>query len=372
MFKSSHLKDISSISHPKVSIIVPIYNAEKYLKKCLISLVKQYLHDIEIICIDDGSTDDSLEIITEFAKKDNRIVFLHKSNSGYGHTMNTGLSLAKGEYIGIIEPDDFAKLTMFNDLYQCAKKHDADVVKSDYYHYTKLNKLIRKAGKIPFFKSNKITNIEKDPSLLKITPSIWSAIYKKDFLVNNNIKFLETPGASYQDTSFSFKALSLAKKIALLSNAYVHYRQDNEHSSINKTNKVFAICNEFDEITDFLNKNPEIKKIVNSQKLIKQYKTYIWNLKRISEEHREEFIDKFSETFKVFYENGELDEEFCKKYKEEEILMLINDKKAFLDFINKMIEEDKNQKERRKLFSVRINPSRISIILFGKKILEVG
>jgi glycosyltransferase involved in cell wall biosynthesis len=105
---------------PKVSIIVPIYNVEKYLRECLDSIVKQTLKDIEIVCVNDGSTDSSLDIIKEYAEKDERVKYIDKPNSGYGISMNQGLDKAQGEYIGIVESDDFIKPEMFEELYNLA------------------------------------------------------------------------------------------------------------------------------------------------------------------------------------------------------------------------------------------------------------
>ena len=122
-------------SKPIISVIVPVYNVEKYLRECLESLICQTLEDIEIICINDGSTDSSLAILEEFAAKDARIKIINKENSGYGASMNAGLNAAAGEYIGIIESDDFADKKMFEDLYNLALKNDADIVKSDFYYH---------------------------------------------------------------------------------------------------------------------------------------------------------------------------------------------------------------------------------------------
>ena len=119
----------------KVSILMPACNVEKFLKECMDSVVNQTLKDIEIICIDDGSRDSTGNILDEYAQKDNRIKVIHKANSGYGHSMNVGLQNATGEYIGIIETDDFADLNMFDELYKAAKENHADVVKSNYYSY---------------------------------------------------------------------------------------------------------------------------------------------------------------------------------------------------------------------------------------------
>ena len=116
-------------SRVKVSVLVPIYNVEEFLPECLDSLVNQTLKDIEFICINDGSKDDSLKILKEYAKKDKRILIINKKNSGYGDSMNKGLEKAKGEYIGIVESDDFIDLDAFEKLYNIAKKNDADVVK---------------------------------------------------------------------------------------------------------------------------------------------------------------------------------------------------------------------------------------------------
>lgn len=106
----------------KVSIIVPAYNVEPYLVECMESITKQTLSDIEIICINDGSTDGTLKILKSYAEKDPRIVLIDKENGGYGIGMNIGLSVATGEYIGIVEPDDFVPVNMFGDLYEIARR----------------------------------------------------------------------------------------------------------------------------------------------------------------------------------------------------------------------------------------------------------
>ena len=154
--------------------------------------------------------------------------------------------------------------------------------------------------------------------------------------------------------------------------AYLFYRQDNENSSVNSKEKIFIICEEYDEITDFLNKNPKQKSFANTQKLIKQYKAYMWNVKRVAKQHRAAFIDIFADTFKKYYEANEFDKEFFKKFKKKDLLLLITDKKQFGIYIEKLIADEKNKAERRKLFSVRINSSRMSITLLGKKIMEIG
>ena len=118
---------------PKVSVIVPTYNVEMYLDQCMESLQRQTLKDIEIVCVNDGSKDSSLEIMKRNAANDPRIVIIDKENGGYGKAMNVGLDRATGEDIGILEPDDYVPLNMYEDLYQAAKEHDLDFVKADFY-----------------------------------------------------------------------------------------------------------------------------------------------------------------------------------------------------------------------------------------------
>lgn len=244
----------------KITIIVPIYNVEKYLRECLDSLLNQTFKDIEILCMNDGSTDGSVQILEEYKNKDKRIRVINKKNSGYGATMNMGIDAANSEYIGILESDDVAKPELFENLYNLITKYNCDVVKSDFFlYYSKQNKLIKNnimQGKI----INKVTNIDEDIEILGICPSIWSCLYKKDFLLKNNIRFLETPGASYQDTSFYQKVILSAKKVFLTDNAYVQYRVDNENSSVNNRGKIYCITDEYKEIHKYIDKKAELKK----------------------------------------------------------------------------------------------------------------
>lgn len=356
----------------KISILVPIYNVEKYLQKCLDSLINQTLEDIEIICINDGSTDSSSLILEKYSKKDSRIKVINKENSGYGASMNLGLDSAKGEFIGIVESDDFVKDTMFEKLYKIAQKNCADIVKSDYFYYSTVKNQARKAGKISKRISGKVINIKNYLKILKRQPSIWSAIYRTDFIKDNKIRFLETPGASYQDTSFFFKTMTLAKRIVLTDKAYLYYRQDNEASSVHSKEKVFMVCKEYEEITKFLETHSDIKDLVNTTKFIKEYNTFMWNLKRIDEIFVDDFIKVFSETFKKYYLSNEISQDFYKKIHKNEFELLINNKEGFKEYTKKIIEQEKNKTERRKNFSVRINSSRISVVLFGKQLLELG
>lgn len=357
---------------PKVSILVPTYNQENYLKEALDSLIGQTLKDIEILCINDGSTDKTPQILEEYSKKDNRIKVINKENSGYGATMNIGLKNAVGEYIGILEPDDFAKNTMFEDLYNLAKNNDLDMVKSDFYEYFSKKNQARHAGGIKKRFEKRVINAKMEPEIVKILPSIWSAIYKRSFLEENNINFRESKGASYQDTSFAFKAITSAKRLMLTKEAYIYYRKDNENSSVKSKDKVYYICDEWEEISRFLDQKQDIKEKVNQTKLIVQFNTYKWNAIRIEKQFRDEFIEKFQKTFKDYFDKGEIKAGFFKKINKKEFELLLCNKEKYRNLIDSE-EIKKAQKEKRqKQFSIRISPSRISIVLFGKQILEIS
>ena len=118
-----------------VSVVIPVYNVKKYIKECLDSVLNQTLNNIQIICVDDGSTDGSEKILDEYEKKDSRITVIHKANGGYGQAMNIGNAHARGEYIAILEPDDYIDIDMYEELYSIAKEKDLDFVKSNYYRF---------------------------------------------------------------------------------------------------------------------------------------------------------------------------------------------------------------------------------------------
>ena len=179
---------VLEIKMAKVSIIVPTYNVEPYLVECMESITNQTLSDIEIICINDGSTDGSLAILKSYAEKDSRIILVDKENGGYGIGMNIGLEKATGEYIGIVEPDDFVPVNMFGDLYKIASENDLDFVKADFYRFERAsngdmfltyNHLDRKD-----MYYNQIFNPSETPEAVRFIMNTWSGIYKSPSLMN--------------------------------------------------------------------------------------------------------------------------------------------------------------------------------------------
>lgn len=290
----------------KVSILVPVYNVEAYLPKCLNSLIGQTLQEIEIICIDDGSTDSSGTILDEYAAKDKRIRVVHQKNGGYGKAMNTGLHLAQGEYIGFVESDDFAATEMFVQLYQAAVKYRAQIVKSNYYRYWENPKeKIKKEPLLKHLPYNQVIHPWAYQKLFRIQPSIWSGLYQKQFLEQNQIYFLETSGAAYQDTSFTFKIFAAAEKVVLLPDAFLYYRQDNHNSSIHSAEKAEFIRQEYREIHRFLNRRTNYQALykIRNQAM---FHTYIWNYVRLKPELCSAFLQQMQQDFLQLQKEGRL------------------------------------------------------------------
>lgn len=244
---------------PKVSIIVPCYNTEKFLVECMDSILGQSLHELEIICVNDGSTDNSLSILNKYAVKDSRIRIISKVNAGYGAAINDGIAAASGDYIGIVEPDDYIHPDMYRELYNTAKEVDAEVAKADFYSFCdgpdgrKLTYRQIAPGKCFY---GKLMDSTKSNALFFLVMMSWEGIYKRSFLLEHSILHNTTPGASFQDNGFWFQVFTFAKRVYLINKAFYHYRVDNASSSINTSTATFRIFEEYYFIRDFLEKEP--------------------------------------------------------------------------------------------------------------------
>ena len=238
---------------PLVSIVIPIYNVEKYLEECLDSIIDQDYENLEIICVNDGSTDSSLEIIRTYEAKDNRIKVIDKPNGGYGHAVNRGLEEATGHWLSIIEPDDIIDHRMYKDLVALADTFDVepDIVKSSYWLYFALED-----GSAPYVQRPNIMNcmpqgictldVWKDPEVLRHHPSIWSAIYRLDFINEHSIRMIEPKGAGWADNPWFFETMLQAKSIVWTPGAYYYYRQTNPDAS----SKLKSYLVPFDRLRD--------------------------------------------------------------------------------------------------------------------------
>lgn len=199
---------------PKVSIIVPVYNVENYIGKCLDSLINQTLENIEIILVNDGSTDNSKEKIEKYLK-DKRIIYLEKENGGLSDARNYGIPYAKGEYIGFVDSDDYVEKTMFEKMYNKAVEENADMVECDFlWEYP--NKTKVDTGKI---------YEGKKEAILEARVVAWNKIIKRKILENTQIEFPK--GLRYEDVEFFYKLIPNLNKISFVKEPLVHYIQRN-------------------------------------------------------------------------------------------------------------------------------------------------
>ena len=196
-----------------ISIIVPAYNAEKYIDKCIESLINQTKKEIEIIIINDGSTDKTEECVKKY--KDKRIKYYKNTNQGIGKTRNFGIEKATGKYLMFVDSDDYIDKDACDKLFKRIEQDKSDVVVCDYY---KVKNNVQEKNKIDDFKT---TTLKEHPELInKINTAPWNKIYRRDLIIKEDIKFVEN--TKYEDSPFVLKALDKANKISKL-NEYLNY-----------------------------------------------------------------------------------------------------------------------------------------------------
>ncbi len=242
----------------KVSVVVPVYKTEPYLRQCLDSLINQKLRDIEIICVDDGSPDGAGEILDEYAKKDKRVKVIHQENKGLGAAYNAGQRVAKGEYVGFIDSDDWVEPNCFYDLYQIGKKTGVDVVKAGAcFIDDEISSTL--SIKFPVQKCNRvITNMLEVPEFVNKHVNQWTAIYKRSFLEENQIFAPERKDLT-PDISFVYWVWMLAKSLYVVPNAYVHYRQTNPNAYTKQGSRMsFQLIVAHKEATKVLQSLPQV------------------------------------------------------------------------------------------------------------------
>lgn len=235
------------MNRPMVSVIVPIYNVEKYIHRCIDSIINQTLKNIEIILVDDQSPDNCPEICEEYAKRDKRIKVIHKMNEGLGLARNSGLDVATGEYVAFIDSDDFLERTAFEQMYEFSKQAQADMCMAGYYKYFSLDE---KRTRIEIFKEKQIFendnvkeiaykmigSLPEDRFDSYYSMSVWKNLYSLDFLRNHNIRFCSERDYVSEDAIFHLYAVPKMKKVVAINNCYYYYC-DNGDISLTSTFK---------------------------------------------------------------------------------------------------------------------------------------
>ncbi len=275
---------------PKVSIIVPVYNTEKYLKKCLDSLVKQTLKDIEILVINDGSKDNSKDIINSYAKKYKNIRAFDKTNGGLSDARNYGIKKATGNYIAFIDSDDYVTTDMYEKMYKKAISKDFDMVVCD------LNLVYENSEK----KDRISSNVKNDTNNVKevmrtIYPVAWNKIFKKE-LFDLGIEFKK--GIWFEDVEFLYRILPYIKSIGVVKEPFNQYLQREGSISKSTDNKLYNYIDNWNGIVKFYKE----KKLYNKfyKELEYSYVRYLYAtfIKQASNFEKKEFNNAVDEAIK--------------------------------------------------------------------------
>lgn len=260
------------INNPKLSVIVPVYNVEKYLERCLDSLINQTLKDIEIIVVNDGSTDNSLDILTKYAKFDSRINIIDKENSGVSDCRNIAMKQVRGEYLTFVDSDDWIDINTFQIMYTEAEKEKSDLVMCTYmreFENHSKEKMFN-LPKIVVYENKEIKNLHRklfgpidnelgNPEGLDSLGTVWAKLYKVDVIKKNNIEFedLNVIGSN-EDGLFNIYVFNRINKAVFINKPLYHYWRDNPTSITsgynsklkNKWINLFKLMREFIEINN--------------------------------------------------------------------------------------------------------------------------
>ena len=292
---------------PLISVIIPIYNAGEFLRPCLDSLLRQTFTEYEAILVNDGSTDHSLDVMREYAAKDDRFKVLDFPNGGYGKAMNRGMDAARGLYMAILEPDDMLPRKAYESLWKEVEKNARpDIVRGTYltmqsspdgvrYEWVNFNKLVKKI-------------LVPSDDYSSFHPSTWSALYRLDFLREKGIRHHESPGASYQDMGWFTQTIFRAERWCCTDEIVYLYRIDNPESSVKQYDRKFAVLShEYEFVYEKLNETPELWEKVKTSLFMRFVCDHLAIYEILSEPVLGEFVTCVKETVqKIFSDVADL------------------------------------------------------------------
>lgn len=256
---------------PKVSVIVPFYNVEGYIEKCLETLVNQTLQDIEIILVNDGSKDRSVNIVKKFQRNyPEKIVYLEKENGGLSDARNYAIPYAKGEYIAFLDSDDYVEKDMYQKMYNLAVKEESDMVECDFcWEYP--DKTRKDVGEIYHGTKEMIE---------KIRVIAWNKLIKKEILEDTKIQFPK--GYRYEDVEFTYKLIPYIKKVSFLKEACIHYIQREGSISNSQNERTREIFDVLEHVLQYYKKIGIYEKYKTELEYIYTRYAFCSSLRRIS------------------------------------------------------------------------------------------
>lgn len=297
--------------NPKVSVIMPVYNSEKYLRQCLDTVINQTLKEIEIICVDDGSTDGSLNILLEYMRKDNRISVVVQKNKYAGVARNTGLKLATGEYLSFLDSDDLFDLDMLEKMYETAKKDNSDTVVCEFYEYDSKTNLCGKRSVIRYTYSSKSPFSPKTFSnnifcFCSLNP--WTKLFRRKMFIDNSIEF--SSSICCNDISGVCTALACSNRISVINTPFIRYRMTQESNltaSRNRCPDGFLIA-----VKDLENnlKRLNLYRLYREAFVVRMKSSFKWEMSLCNDEQKQErkqLAKKIlsDELYKIFYNERE-------------------------------------------------------------------
>lgn len=318
----NNLKKKVNFQKINVSIILPVYNVECCIKKCLISLINQTLKDIEIILINDGSTDNTINIIEDFSKSDSRIKIINKNNGGVATARNLGVSFSKGKYIDFIDPDDFVELNAYEILYNLAEKYNLDMISYKLIPFTPEQESEPKLIKL---KKEQIYIDSLEKYVLNISGSSVNKFYKSSLFKSKNHQFIFPSLNMGEDLIVNFHLYLYVHKYAYIDNYFYHYRLKRPGKLTYKFNKS-SFRKFFNESFEYLTKLPlfylQNNLIKGNESLILKMFFHYYNFYAKDNEMKKIFFDFLKE--QIFF-NEESIFKLPDKYKN--FIILMNDKR---------------------------------------------
>lgn len=229
---------------PKVSVIVPIYNVEKYLEKCINSLLSQTLEDIQIILVNDGSKDNSGNIAKEYEKNNkDRVIYVEKENGGLSDARNYGLKYATGDFIAFLDSDDYIEKNAYEEMYNKAIEENADYVECDF--------IWEFPNKIRVDKQYPYKNKKEMLSFVRVVA--WNKLIKRQLITDNNLEFPK--GLRYEDVEFTYKLIPFVNRFAYVDKPFIHYVQREDSIANVQNERTAEIFTVLDNVIEFYKKN---------------------------------------------------------------------------------------------------------------------
>ena len=248
---------MTSAENIKISVVMPIYNAIEYLRTALDSVVSQTLRDIEIICVDDGSTDRSLDVLKDFQKADDRVRIITENNAGPSIARNKGLSRARGEYVIFLDADDFYEPTLLEKLYECAVADELDIVIARFDIYNERKAKFESnisSDHSELFETNNVVTVSEFPDYIFQCTSgyVWNKLYRRSFITDNELSF-DPEVRVFEDTYFVMTSIAVASKIGKVREVLMHHRVYSEQTKNRLFKKYYRQVPEiYTKIKDFL------------------------------------------------------------------------------------------------------------------------